>query len=251
VRLLGAGPAAEERHRHRDERVDARGQVERDAHEGDPEEGKRVAPARDPAGHLVLASGRRLRGAQRRRRVERRHQLERARGEATRVVARLEAERRLERPAADGRRALERRREADRAVVEEEGGLTAELEPPLHRARILDCARAHARRRRQRDRGRDQELVARLVRVHVPAGGDGRLDHRLPAARRELRPHYVLGQGCRGHQSRQADQHGRHADASHRSGPQRTLNSLGARGVAELRAGSSSVSGTDSTISSP
>src|SRR5207247_553089 len=65
-------------------------------HEGDPEEGKRVAPARDPAGHLVLASGPRLRGAQRRRRVERRHQLQPARGDATPAGARPEAERGLE-----------------------------------------------------------------------------------------------------------------------------------------------------------
>src|SRR5206468_4833270 len=126
VRLPGAGPAAEEGDRHRDERVDARGQVERHADQRDPEEGERPAPARDPARDLVLACGRRLREAQRRRRVERRYEIERARGEAARVVARLEAERRLERPAARGRRALERRREANRAVVEEEGGAAGE-----------------------------------------------------------------------------------------------------------------------------
>ena len=242
-----AGCPSEEGDRHRDQRVHAGRQVEGEAEERHPEKGEHVSRALDPVAHPILRQA----GACR---APPRDQLERVRRQAAAVVARLKAERGPQRPGVRRGRALEPRREAHAAGVEAKRPVAAEGELALDGLGVDDRARAHAVGRHDGERRRHQEVVARVVGVHVPPRRDRDLHHRLSlAGGKRARDHLVGRPGIRREQHEDGQQ-ARRDRSTQRRGPQRSGSTRAGRGSAAGRAADDSppaVSGTHSTISRP
>ncbi len=168
--------APEVGNRHGDQRIHARRQVERETH-GEDERQRAAEPiAGEPCGdRRRVGRARRRKGRFGVRRALDQKRSLRIRGpQASRVVASLKVEFRLEAYAALRERGIHRHRDAEAhpSSIDRQRLTGREAKRTLFAGGILDFADLETRRRRDREGRRHQGARLRLVRVHVPAVGD-------------------------------------------------------------------------------